>query len=130
MKKKLFVLIMALFIFCSSAFSVGAFNINSYEMHHTAGLVAFVDTDTVIYDKNADRRMYPASIAKLMTAIVMLENISDLDSEYITYSETALNLILGTGSAVYAGDGLKVGEKMRARDALAALIISSSGDVA
>ncbi len=130
MKKKLFVLIMALFIFCSSAFSVGAFNINSYEMHHTAGLVAFVDTDTVIYDKNADRRMYPASIAKLMTAIVMLENISDLDSEYITYSETALNLILGTGSAVYAGDGLKVGEKMRARDALAALLISSSGDVA
>ena len=46
-----------------------------------------------------------------MTAIVMLENIDDLENEYITYSKTALNMILGTGSAVYAGDGLKVGEK-------------------
>lgn len=130
MKKKLFSLILALVIFCSTAFSVGAFNINSYEMHHQAGLVAYLDNDTVIYDKNADKKMYPASITKLMTAIVMLENIDDLENEYITYSETALNLILGTGSAVYAGDGLKVGEKVRARDALAALLISSSGDVA
>ncbi len=130
MKKKLFALIMALFIFCSSAFSVGAFNINTYEMHHEAGLVVYLDNDTVIYDKNADKKMYPASITKLMTAIVMLENIDDLENEYIVYSKTALNMILGTGSAVYAGDGLKVGEKMRARDALAALLISSSGDVA
>lgn len=130
MKKKLFALIMTLFILCSTAFSVGAFNINTYEMHHEAGLVAYLDNDTVIYDKNADKKMYPASITKLMTAIVMLENIDDLENEYIVYSKTALNMILGTGSAVYAGDGLKVGEKMKARDALAALLISSSGDVA
>lgn len=130
MKKRLFSIILVVFLLCSMAVPVGAFNINTYEMHHEAGLVVYLDNDTVIYEKNADEKVYPASITKLMTAIVMLENIDDLESEYIVYSKTALNNILGTGSAVYAGDGLKVGEKMRASDALAALLISSSGDVA
>ena len=130
MKKRLFSIILVVFLLCSMAIPVGAFNINTYEMHHEAGLVVYLDNDTVIYEKNADEKVYPASITKLMTAIVMLENIDDLESEYIVYSKTALNNILGTGSAVYAGDGLKVGEKMRASDALAALLISSSGDVA
>ena len=130
MKKRLFSLVLIMILLCGMSVPTAAFNINTYEMHHEAGLVVYLDNDTVIYDKNADKKMYPASIAKLMTAIVMLENINNLENEYITYSKTALNLILGTGSAVYAGDGLKVGEKMKACDALAALLISSSGDVA
>ncbi len=130
MKKRLISLIIAVVLLFGMSIPAGAFNINTYDMHHEAGLIAYLDNDTVIYEKNADQKMYPASITKLMTAVVMLENISDLENEYITYSRTALNKILGTGSAVYAGDGLKVGETMKASDALAALLISSSGDVA
>ena len=60
----------------------------------------------------------------------MVENIENFDNEYITFSKEAMDRILGTGSAVYAGDGLKIGEKMKASEALAALLITSSGDVA
>lgn len=104
-----------------------AYQINEYSLHHEAGLVAYLDTGTVIYSKNADKKMYPASITKLMAAIVMVENISDLENTKITYTNSANNLILGTGSVVL---NLKVGEEMSARDALAALLISSCGDVA
>ena len=128
MKKKIFALILIfLFIF---AIPAQAYQINEYELHHEAGMLISMDTGDVLYSKNADERMYPASITKLMSAVVMLENIDDLENEFITYTKTANDLILGTGSAIYNGDGLKVGEKMRASDALAALLISSSGDVA
>lgn len=130
MKKRLFSIILTIVLLCLMAIPASAYSINSYDMHHEAGLIAYLDTDTVIYEQNADVRMYPASITKLMTAIVMLENIGDLDTEVITFSKTALNEILGTGSAVFDGNGLKVGEQLKARDALAALLISSSGDVA
>lgn len=130
MLKRGLILLISMILFCSSVFSVGAYDINDYEMHHKAGLVAFLNNDTIIYEKNSNEKIYPASITKLMTAIIMLENINDLENEYITYSRTSLNLIRGTGSAVYAGDGLKVGERMKAVDALAALLICSSGDVA
>ena len=130
MKKTLFSLLLALVLLVTPSVPAGAFNINTYEMHHEAGLIGYPENDSILYAKNADEKMYPASIAKLMTAIVMVENIEDFDNEYIVYSKEALNRILGTGSAVYAGDGLKVGEKMKASEALAALLITSSGDVA
>ncbi len=126
MKKKIFPIILAIFLFCFSI-PANAYQINDYEMHHEAGLVVHLDTGKVIYEKNADQKMYPASITKLMAAIVMVENIPDLDNTKILYTKTANDLILGTGSVVL---NLQVGEEMVAKDALAALLISSCGDVA
>lgn len=130
MKKTIISLVLIFVLLLSTGITAGAFNINNYEMHHGAGLVAYPENDTIIYSKDADKRMYPASIAKLMTAIVMVENIKDFETETIVFSKEAMNRILGTGSAVYAGDGLKIGEEMKASEALAALLITSSGDVA
>ncbi len=41
--------------------------------------VYMVNTDTgdVVFEKNAEKKMYPASTAKIMTAIIALENVSD-----------------------------------------------------
>lgn len=129
MRKKIFPLILIftlLFTFCFSV-PANAYQINDYQMHHEAGMVVYLDTGTVIYEKNADQKMYPASITKLMTAMVMVENISDMENTKLPYTESANNLILGTGSVVL---GLKVGEQITAKDALAALLVSSCGDVA
>ena len=121
-----FLTVCLLFCCCFSLPSY-AYRINEYEMHHKAGMLVYTDDDTVIYSNDADKRMYPASITKLMTAIVMAENISDWDNTVITYTSSANDLILGTGSVVL---NLKVGEEISARDALAALLIPSCGDVA
>ena len=48
-----------------------------------------LDLDTVIAAKNEHERCYPASVTKVMTAIVTLENCSDLDREVaVTYDAT------------------------------------------
>ena len=126
MKKKFLPLLLAIFLFCFSL-PANAYQINDYEMHHEAGLIVHLDTGKVIYEKNADKKMYPASITRLMAAIVMVENIPDLENTKILYTKTANDLILGTGSVVL---NLQIGEEMVAKDALAALLISSCGDVA
>lgn len=125
MKKKIFALILV-FIFAFS-FPASAYQINEYELHCDAAMVISLDTGDVLYAKNHTEKLYPASITKLMTAIVMVENIDDLDNTYMTYTKTANNLILGTGSVVY---NLNIGEKMKAREALASLLITSHGDTA
>lgn len=125
MKKKIVALIFV-FIFAFS-FPASAYQINEYELHCDAAMVISLDTGDVLYAKNHTEKLYPASITKLMTAIVMVENIDDLDNTYMTYTKTANNLILGTGSVVY---NLNIGEKMKAKDALASLLVSSHGDTA
>jgi len=57
----------------------------------------------------------------------MVENIPDLENTKIPYTWDAHQRILGTGSVVL---NLKVGEEITAKDALAALLIPSCGDVA
>ena len=129
MKKILISLILTLSILFSGLFalSASAYNINEYEMHHKAGMLISMDTGDVLYEKNADEIIYPASITKLMTALVMVDNISDLENTLIPYTMDAHLRILGTGSVVL---NLKVGEEITAKDALAALLIPSCGDVA
>ena len=38
-----------------------------------------LDTNTVVYERSANEKMYPASLTKIMTAIVALEHIHDLE---------------------------------------------------
>lgn len=124
MKKK----ILSLFLIFILLFSVpvSAYEITGYELHSHAAMLISLDTGDVLYAKNENERVYPASITTLMTAIVMIENIDDLDNTYLTYSNEMNNLILGTGVVVYH---LKVGEQIKARDALASLLLASHGDV-
>ena len=125
MKKKLIALILIFLLIFSIPAS--AYQISGFELHCEAAMLISLDTGDVLFSKNADKKMYPASLAKIMSAIVMIENISDMEKEEIPYTESANNKILGTGSVVL---GLKIGEKMKAKDALYALLMSSCGDVA
>ena len=45
----------------------------------SAGIVMDIDTGVFLYSKNCDRQLYPASITKIMTCILTLEN-ADLDA--------------------------------------------------
>lgn len=53
------------------------------ELHSDAVYLVNLDTDTVIYEKNSDKMEYPASLTKIMTAILTLENIPDLKNTTI-----------------------------------------------
>lgn len=59
------------------------------EIDSTGYYMVNLDLDTVIAAKNEHQRCYPASITKVMTAIVALENCSDLEREVaVTYGAT------------------------------------------
>ena len=63
--------------------------------HARAALVVYGDTGEVLYEFNARQRMYPASITKIMTSMVVLDAVSageiSLDTE-VTVSTSALDL--------------------------------------
>lgn len=62
------------------------------------GIVMDADTGTVLYGKNIHTAYYPASITKIMTALVVIENCS-LD-EMVTFSHNAVyNVEAGSSSA-------------------------------
>jgi serine-type D-Ala-D-Ala carboxypeptidase (penicillin-binding protein 5/6) len=75
----------------------------------------------VLYQRNAERELPMASITKLMTAIVVLER--KRPAELMTVRETAA--AVGESSV-----HLRVGEKLRVRDLLAAALIQSANDAA
>ncbi len=79
----------------------------------------------VLYEKNADERMYPASLTKMLTAIVVLENCDDLN-EVATVSN---NAVMGV-SYGYVTANLQVGEELTVEQLLNVLLIGSSNDAA
>lgn len=74
----------------------------------------------VLYEQNADERMLIASITKIMTAVVALEN-GDVDEMYTVTAED-----MAEGSSMY----LAVGEKLTLEELLYGLMLSSGNDAA
>lgn len=89
-----------------------------------AALIIETNTGKIIYEKNAEKRIYPASLTKILTAIVVLEN-SKLD-EVATVSKTALENI----PASYVVAPLYVGEKITVEELMYALLLESANDAA
>jgi len=73
------------------------------------------------FDLGADREVFPASTTKVLTAILVLENLS-LD-QYVTVSEHATQV-------PQTKLGLRAGESYRVRDLLYGLILKSANDAA
>ena len=89
-----------------------------------SGIMLDLDSGAILYSKNAEEELYPASITKVLTALVALENC-DLD-EKIKFSQASID-ILGNG---YASIGMEAGEKIKMEDALYAMLMASANEVA
>lgn len=85
-----------------------------------------MDDGTVIFEKNADTPVAPASLTKIMTALVVLKNCPDLN-QMITVDKTAIESLYGTGSSLA---GLKIGETISLYNLLCCLLIPSGNDAA
>lgn len=128
--KKLMILLICL-IFCFSPVSVICFADSGYDIGKPAyqteiALLVNSDTDTVIYSKNANKVTAPASLTKIVTALVVLNKCSNLQKE-ITCNQSAVDSILGTGSSVA---GLYGGEKTTLEMLLYCLFLPSANDAA
>ena len=85
-----------------------------------------LNTNTVLYSYNPDITLSPGALAKLVTAIVAIEN-GDLDQELTVNSMSYQTL---PSSAVRVNAGLKEGEKMTLRDMLHCMVMTWANDAA
>ncbi len=84
------------------------------------------DSGAVLYEKNAETAYYPASITKVLTAVIVLENCTNLEDK-VTFSYAAVNENLESNATVI---GAVAGDKLSVRDCLYGLLLQSANDCA
>lgn len=89
-------------------------------------LLISLDNGTVIFDKNADKVTAPASLTKITTAILTIENCQNLD-EVVTIKQSSINAISGTNSSTA---GLLAGEEITVRNLLYCMLVKSANEAA
>ena len=85
-----------------------------------SAVVMEASTGTVLYEKNCHDQSYPASITKIMTSFLAVEN-SSLDEE-VTFSKNSVYLTEGSGIS------RDVGEVMTMEECLYGLMLSSANE--
>lgn len=87
-------------------------------------LLAETNTSRILYERASEEKIYPASITKLMTAILVVENC-ELD-EIVTVSENAVRSV----PSGYVNANLQVGEQLTVEDLMYVMLIPSANDAA
>jgi len=104
--------------------SIPVINAEDIQIDVPAAILIEKETGTVIYEKNADEQLPPASVTKIMTILLIVETIEagllGLDDMVTTGAEAAG---MG-GSQIY----LEEGEQMSVRDMLKSIVVSSAND--
>ena len=91
-----------------------------------AAFIYEMNSNTVVYNYNPDLNISPGTMAKLVTAIVAIEN-GDLD-KMITVNSLSYKTLPGSAVRVHAD--LKEGEEMSLRDLLHCMIMTWANDAA
>ena len=87
-------------------------------------IIMDADSGTILYGKNIDQHLYPASITKIMTALLAYENLKPSDK--ITFSEKAIfGIEMGSSNI-----GMDVGETITVDEAMYGLMVASANEVA
>lgn len=89
-----------------------------------SAIVMDVDTGAILYSKNVNEPLYPASTTKLMTALLVVENCQ-MD-EVVTFSDSAIDNTEWGSSRI----GIKKGEQLTVEQCLYGLLLGSANEVA
>ncbi len=123
MLKKLTALFLAIFCMTCSL-GLEAYALTPPVLDAKGAIAGETSTGEIVFEQNADERLYPASTTKIMTAILALEygNLEDT----VTVSGNAVKSLENTGSSIM----LKEGEQMNMLDMLTYLLVASGNDAA
>ncbi len=100
---------------------INATSVNALGTSARSAVLLDADSNRVLYENNKDERLLTASIAKIMTAIVVIENIEMNEEVVITYEDS-----IQVGSSVY----LREGDQISIIDLLHGLMLRSGNDCA
>ena len=103
--------------------------VTSLSIDAKSALLIDMDTEQVLYEQAADEQRYPASITKIMTALLTLEAVGrgELDlNDVITMDDAALADLTPDSSTA----GLQAGEEITVRNLLYCLLLASANEAA
>lgn len=131
--KKLLSFCMSVLIFCCFCTNLHGQALNftpNFEIRSQAALLMSLDTDTVLYQKNADTQYMPGSLVQIMTAVVVLENCQDLRTNITADS----GLYTQFSTTEYPDDlrfaDIKDGNVLSVEELLYAMLLTSSAEAA
>lgn len=135
MKKflSLFLVLITIFSMFSISASAEGFTYNFSQENKYVGphckslFMVNADTGTVVYSMNPDEVRSMASLTKIMTYIVVVENIPDVYNTKVTVTQSVIDELAGTGSSVA---DIYVGEEFTVYDLLHLMMIPSGNDAA
>ena len=115
--KKIFNLLLIIISFSfinvyAQEFEISAQNVILYNLND----------NSVIYEKNSEEKVSIASITKIMTSIVALENIDNLN-DYVTITQEDFN-----GTVGYSKAGFNIGDKVTYEDLLYGILLPSGAE--
>ena len=120
-KKTITAILFMAIIMSNSIFSYAT---NEISVDAKASLVVETNSGKIIHEDNAEVQNYPASVTKILTAIIVLEKCELND--IVTVSKSAISNI----PSGYVVAPLLEGEKIKVEDLLYALMLKSSNDSA
>lgn len=123
MYKKI-ILFLTIFIFCLGL-SINVYAENeSLEIYAPSAILMDMNTGKILYEKNIHQKMYPASMTKVLTAIIVLENCNLEEIATVSY-DAVMSVDFG-----YVSANLQIGEELTVEQLLNLLMVSSSNDAA
>ena len=125
MFKKILSLITILFFMIVSIQPIQAIDTTVLDsIGSTYAIVIDRDTNQVLCEKDADTKLYPASLTKMMTAIIAIENLQDFN-QTITISE---EMLAGLKEQDASLAGFEVGDTPTIQDILHGIALPSGAD--
>jgi len=94
------------------------------ELYSAHAILIRLEDQAVLMQKNSEEKMFPASLTKMMTAIVAIENLPNLEEEIPLTDHTFHGLYSANASLA----GFEAGEMVKAIDLLYGVMLSSGAE--
>ena len=120
MFKKIFLIVLASFIYVQLAFA-------NFDVKARTAILLDYHSNEILFEKDADRKIFPASMTKIMTSIIAFDLIKNGElnlSDKFIVSENAWRL----SQAGYSSMFIMVGDEISVENLLKGIIISSGND--
>ena len=99
-------------------------NLFSFDTSAENALLIDFDTDQILYSKNEEKKIYPASMSKLMTLYILFDSLKKgivtLDDKFVV----SRNAYQKEGSTIYA----ELGTEISVQNLIRGIIVSSGND--
>ncbi len=98
-----------------------------FELSSDAVYMVNNESGIVVYQKNADKMLPPSSLSMIMTAILAIENCSDLENTLVTAPTSVFDELYTLGAA---NVDIRHGEEVRMIDLLYAVLLRGACEAA